>query len=76
MTLNSDERIKVLYIAGWGRSGSTVLGNILGQASGFQFIGEAQSVWQRGFIENQKCGCGKSFKACGLWIEIFNNAFG
>jgi hypothetical protein len=31
----ANDKIKVLYIAGWGRSGSTILGNILGQVAGF-----------------------------------------
>jgi len=31
---------KVLYIAGWGRSGSTILDNVLGQLDGCFSTGE------------------------------------
>jgi len=31
---------RVLYIAGWGRSGSTILDNVLGQVDGFFSAGE------------------------------------
>jgi hypothetical protein len=73
MTSKIHNRLRILYIAGWGRSGSTILGNILGQAPGFQFVGEAQAIWQRGVIENQQCGCGERFKTCGIWAEIFSD---
>ena len=36
----SGERVKVLYIAGSGRSGSTILDRILGQLDGFFSVGE------------------------------------
>ena len=32
--------VKVVYIAGMGRSGSTLLGSLLGQLDGFFFVGE------------------------------------
>ena len=37
---------KVLYIAGSGRSCTTLLGHILGQVPGFCFIGEAMYAWR------------------------------
>ena len=69
------KRIKILYIAGWGRSGSTILGNILGQSSNCHFIGEAQYYWQRGIIDNQECGCGNVFNKCSTWKEITDEVF-
>ena len=42
-----DERSVVLYIAGSGRSGSTVLGRILGRVEGFGAVGELRYVWER-----------------------------
>ncbi len=32
--------VKVLYIAGWQRSGTTVAGNVLGSTPGAMHIGE------------------------------------
>ena len=40
-------RRRVLYILGWGRSGSTVLGNILGEVDGFFCAGELHYLWER-----------------------------
>jgi hypothetical protein len=70
------QRIKVLYIAGWGRSGSTVLGNILAAVSGVVHVGELRLVWDRGILENRKCGCGPSFRDCVFWNSVFDEAFG
>ena len=39
------DKIKVLYIAGNGRSGSTLLGVLLGQIPGFFNVGEVRRVW-------------------------------
>jgi hypothetical protein len=69
-------KIKVLYIAGWGRSGSTILGRILGQVEDFFMIGELRYVWDRGLIENRLCSCGTPFRECPLWQEVMFRAFG
>ncbi len=69
-------KIKVLYIAGSSRSGSTILGNILGQIDGFFHVGELFHIWQRGFIENWKCGCGNPFRECDVWNAVVDKAFG
>ena len=39
----------VLYIGGWGRSGSTILGRILDQHARFCFVGELPEIWKIGF---------------------------
>lgn len=66
---------KVLFIGGWGRSGSTLLGNILGQIEGFVHIGEARYIWDRGLVENRRCGCGVPFAACDFWRRTLDEAF-
>jgi hypothetical protein len=72
----ANDKIKVLYIAGWSRSGSTILGNILGQIDGFFHVGELRYIWERGFIENWLCGCGVRFSDCEMWKAILKGAFG
>ena len=74
--MSDNERVKVLYIAGWGRSGSTLLGNILGQQDGFFSVGELRFIWERGLLENRKCGCGQPFLECKMWQKIIHNAYG
>jgi len=72
----SSGKVKVLYIAGLGRSGSTLLGNILGQLDGFVSVGEIHNIWERGLVQNKVCGCGALFKECGMWQPVFEEAFG
>lgn len=68
------EKIKVLYIAGRGRSGSTILSNILAQAEGFFSAGELR-LWNRRLKENRPCGCGKPLANCEVWRSILGQAF-
>lgn len=65
-----EPRVKVLYVAGWGRSGSTILGRILGQFEGFVSVGELRYIWDRGIIEDRLCGCGERFSECEVWREV------
>lgn len=67
---------RVLFIAGPGRSGSTLLDLLLGQIEGFYSTGELRLIWSRGFRENQLCGCGKPFRECEFWREVVEEAFG
>lgn len=71
-----NNRVKVVYIAGWGRSGSTLLDNILGQLDGFFPAGELADIWQTGFIGNHPCGCGSPFHECRVWKNVIQTAFG
>jgi hypothetical protein len=67
---------KVLYIGGFGRSGSTLVERILGQLPGFCSAGEVVFLWQRGLAENQLCGCGAAFSECDFWTRVGKTAFG
>jgi len=69
-TASQHPEVKVLYIAGWGRSGSTILGRILGQVEGFCSVGELRYIWDRGVIENRLCSCGLPFHDCPVWREV------
>jgi Sulfotransferase family len=68
--------IPVLYVGGWGRSGSTLLDRMLGQLSGFCSLGEVREIWQHGVKENRPCGCGRPFLSCPFWSEVGQRAFG
>jgi hypothetical protein len=69
-------RVKVLYIAGYSRSGSTILDSILGQIDGFFSTGELYYVWSRNVLDNTVCGCGTPFRECEVWRGVFECAFG
>ena len=68
--------MKVLYIAGTGRSGTTLLDRVLGQLDGFFSAGELENIWQRGVLADRKCGCGVPFSRCPTWTGILWRAFG
>lgn len=67
------DRIKVVFIAGSGRSGSTLLGNLLGQIDGWADVGEIHHIWDRKIIENQICGCGQRIHDCAFWKPIIRD---
>lgn len=67
------DRIKVVFIAGSGRSGSTLLGNLLGQIDGWADVGELHHIWDRELIEKQVCGCGQQIRDCTFWNPIIHD---
>lgn len=71
-----NSKVKVLYIAGFERSGSTIVNRVLGQIEGFVAWGELRDIWQHGMIENRRCTCGASFRDCPAWTKILDEAFG
>lgn len=72
----SSRTARVLFIGGCGRSGSTLLDRMLGELPGFVSVGELRFIWQRGLVENQRCGCGAPFRECPFWTAIGDEAFG
>jgi Sulfotransferase domain len=68
--------VRVLFIGGLGRSGSTLLDRALGQLDGVWSVGELVHVWQRGLEENNLCGCGRRFRDCAFWRLVGEVAFG
>jgi hypothetical protein len=66
----------VVFIAGWGRSGSTLLDRVLGRVDGVMPAGELRELWRRGLVENRLCGCGEQFADCPFWRKVGEAAFG
>jgi hypothetical protein len=57
---------KVVYIAGCGRSGSTLLGQMLGDPDGWCSCGEVtRALWT-----DASCGCGRRVSDCDFWSRI------
>ncbi len=69
-------RVPVLFIAGTGRTGSTLIGNLLASTPGVVGVGELRHLWTRGLAENWSCGCGQLFEACPFWSAVIAEAFG
>ena len=66
--------VKVLYIGGCGRSGSTLLDRMLGQIPGICSLGELTHLW-RALLCNQECGCGAPIRECPFWCGVGASAF-
>jgi hypothetical protein len=66
---------KVLYIAGYGRSGSTVLDVILGNHSHFVGIGEVSFLLDDWGNSSRLCACGAPYSECQFWKGLFPNQF-
>lgn len=69
-------RVDVLYVAGCGRSGSTLLDLVLGRVPGLVSLGEVKFLWERGLHGNELCGCGAPFRECAFWRAVGEEAFG
>ena len=61
---------RVLYIAGAPRSGSTIIGNLLGEAPDAVSVGELSYVWDKGVVDGRKCGCGVPVPECPFWTRV------
>jgi hypothetical protein len=66
--------VKVIYIAGAGRSGSTILDRVLGTLDGVSSYNELHRFWLHGFVENQRCSCGQLFRDCSFWTQVVDRA--
>lgn len=67
---------QILYVGGLGRSGSTLLERAIAQLPGVFGAGEVVYLWQRGIVNNEKCGCGHHFWDCPFWTQVGARAFG
>jgi hypothetical protein len=68
--------LKVIYLVGTTRCGSTLIGSLLGQVPGVVHVGEIARIWQEGFLDNYRCGCGAPFAECPFWSDVLERAFG
>ena|SRR5579863_6537839 len=67
------EPIQVLYIAGSGRSGSTLLARLLGEVEGIANVGQA-AFHYFGKCPPIPCGCGAQVQDCRFWQDIPANS--
>jgi hypothetical protein len=67
--------VRVLYIGGWGRSGSTLTERLLGEMPDVVGAGEVTHLWVRGLVENQSCACGQPFAECPFWTSVGKSAY-
>ena len=76
MTVTGPGPLRVIYLGGLGRSGSTLVERLLAELPGVCSVGEVVHMWQRGVVEDERCGCGEPFSGCGFWRDVGQAAFG
>ena len=72
----STAKIKILYILGHAWSGTTLLGNSLGELDGFFHIGEFHNLWRWNLLEGRECACGATLGQCEVWAPVLRATFG
>lgn len=65
--------ITVVYIAGQGRSGSTLLDLLAGRLDGWFSMGEFRLFWHA-VRDGYRCGCGEDLVACPVWAPVLASA--
>jgi Sulfotransferase family len=71
-----DSRVRVLYVGGAGRSGSTLLDLLLNEIPGMFAAGELRYIWGRGVRDNELCAGGEASLSCPFWAPVGEQAFG
>lgn len=68
--LAAEEPVRVLYVVGAGRSGSTVLNTVLGSHPAVEGVGELTNLVEHGWIQELFCACGERAPACPFWSRV------
>ena len=66
---------RIVFVAGAARSGSTLLGEMLGQQPGVLNAGELSLIW-RDAARGGQCACGEPIVTCSLWGEALSRVMG
>jgi hypothetical protein len=62
--------LKVIYIVGHERSGSTFLDILLGNHPEIVDVGELCTFYRFGPMEKRYCSCGKKIEECSFWKKV------
>src|SRR5487761_22729 len=73
----SELPLKLIFIGGYGRSGTTLLDLVLGQLPGVQSLGEVRGLLSETVLDlTSTCGCGADYQHCEFWRSVGELAFG
>ncbi|ABR63371.1 sulfotransferase [Sinorhizobium medicae] len=71
--LMPSQPVRIAYIAGYGRSGSTILDIALGQHASVMGAGEVTSLTRHVWRHNEYCACGNAIRDCSFWSSVFQD---
>jgi len=69
------DTLQVIYVAGSGRSGTTILDRVLGTLDGVTSFNEIYCMMTDGLTANDNCACGTPFNDCEFWREVVKRVF-
>jgi hypothetical protein len=75
MRVPTDDRVRILYVAGLARTGSTIIGQTLGGLPDVTFVGELSYFWRR-FANGESCSCRRPLPDCPFWSNVVSEAYG
>lgn len=64
--------VKVLYVLGRGRSGSTIFANVIGEHDRFFSAGEIRYLWDPVARNDAACACGEPLSSCPVWSKVID----
>jgi Sulfotransferase family len=76
VSVSARTAVRVLYVGGVPRSGSTLSDLVLDQLPGHVAVGELYYLFRNGVRLNSLCGCGQVFSECPFWTEVGQRAVG
>ena len=65
--------VKVVYILGSSRGGTSIVGRTLGLIEGAVFGGELRRLWGPARQSGRTCGCGRPLAECEVWSQILRD---
>ncbi len=65
----------VLFVGGYGRSGSTIIELLMSNAPGVTVLGEVRHLFGRVVDDRESCSCGEEVTACKHWGKVLAAAF-
>jgi hypothetical protein len=76
ISVGAKSKTRIIYIAGDGRSGTTILSQILGSYDGCLAVGELYDIWLESLDGDKLCSCGEPLRTCAFWTTVMKQAFG
>jgi len=64
--------LSVIYIMGYGRSGSTLLDTILNNHADITSVGALSNFFEWA-ARNERCACGSAFRQCEFWSLVYQD---
>ena len=65
----------MVFVGGYGRSGSTIIDLLLNRVPGIVAVGEFRHLFGRALGDNELCSCSQPFRDCQYWQAVMHEAF-